>query len=158
MFGTSGNQETELRWFSLTVKRLLHMQAAGKDRGEKQRRWMLQKLLVNEVVEWQALYCFFWKCTENWMGWYNVGPFSIYSLTIPAQLAQPQRTASFSTAQDSRACCFKVFYSDSTHQILNHIKFHINDYAAECILPSRNSFSKFHLVSPGLALTLTQQV
>lgn len=41
----------------------------------------------------------FWKCPENWRRWYKAATFSIYSLTIPAQLAQLHKPFSFSTRE-----------------------------------------------------------
>lgn len=104
LFGTFGIRETE---------------QVERNRGEKQSSKVNASELICKLSSWvtgtyssSAGYWYtvsFWKCPENWRKLYHAGPFSIYCLTIPAQLAQLHKPFSFSTAPDSRMSCFKAF-------------------------------------------------
>lgn len=104
LFSTSGIQETE---------------QVERNRGEKQSSKVNASELICRWSSWVTSTCSssagywytvsFWKCPKNWRKLYNAGTFSIYSLTIAAQLAQLHKPFAFSTAQDSRMSCFKEF-------------------------------------------------
>lgn len=93
--------------------------AVERNRGEKQSSKVNASELICKLSSWvtgtyssSAGYWYtvsFWKCPENWRKLYHTGPFSIYCLIIPAQLAQLHKPFSFSTASDSRMRCFKAF-------------------------------------------------
>lgn len=103
LLGTSGIQETE---------------QVERNRGEKQSSKVNASELIckwsswvrhSELISWLLVHCIFVKMPTELRKLNTAGPFSIYSLTIPAQLAQLHKPFSFSTAQDSRMSCFEAF-------------------------------------------------
>lgn len=157
VLGASGIQETEPRCFLHVIKRLMHTQAARKEWRwkPKQKRWILQNSFVNEVVEKQALtvHQYIFLKIHRELDGITMQDHSQCITMI--QITEPYGPVSFSTVQDSRT----GFYSDYIHQSLYYAAISKPAFTAvEFILPFRNSFSKFHPVPPGLALTLTQQV